>query len=81
MLLLSPQHAIPVSSELFMLVKLTTDVFSFRTLKLPCMQTWMVQEKLRESRYQIPWHTESSNNTSHPVPTDAPVGKVLVTTV
>ncbi|KAK8452186.1 hypothetical protein SEVIR_5G071300v4 [Setaria viridis] len=45
------------------------------------MQTWMVQEKLRESRYQItPWHTELSNNTSHPVPTDPPAGKVLVTT-
>jgi predicted nucleic acid-binding Zn-ribbon protein len=40
------------------------------------------EEKLRESRYQItPWHTELSNSTSHPVPTDPPAGKVLVTTV
>ncbi|PUZ57662.1 hypothetical protein GQ55_5G447600 [Panicum hallii var. hallii] len=39
------------------------------------------EEKLRESRYQItPWHTELSNSTSHPVPTDPPAGKVLVTT-
>ncbi|PUZ57659.1 hypothetical protein GQ55_5G447600 [Panicum hallii var. hallii] len=34
------------------------------------------EEKLRESRYQItPWHTELSNSTSHPVPTDPPAGK------
>ncbi|KAF8723972.1 hypothetical protein HU200_020975 [Digitaria exilis] len=44
-------------------------------------QLIVTEEKLRESQYQItPWHTESSNNTSHPVPTDAPAGKVLVTT-
>ena len=62
-----------------MLAELTADIFLNRTLMLPCMQTWMVQEKLRESQYQItPWHTELSNNTSHPVPTDPPAGKVMV---
>ncbi|TKW12995.1 hypothetical protein SEVIR_5G071300v4 [Setaria viridis] len=41
-------------------------------------QLIVIEEKLRESRYQItPWHTELSNNTSHPVPTDPPAGKVL----
>ncbi|CAL4977323.1 unnamed protein product [Urochloa decumbens] len=41
-------------------------------------QLIVAEEKLRESRYQItPWHTELSNNTSHPVPTDPPAGKVL----
>ncbi|KAK8452183.1 hypothetical protein SEVIR_5G071300v4 [Setaria viridis] len=39
-------------------------------------QLIVIEEKLRESRYQItPWHTELSNNTSHPVPTDPPAGK------
>jgi hypothetical protein len=57
-------------------------IFSYRTLNLPCMQTWMVQDRLRESRYQItPWHTELSNNTSNPVSTNPPAGKALVTTV
>ncbi|RLN21923.1 uncharacterized protein C2845_PM07G04180 [Panicum miliaceum] len=41
-------------------------------------QLIVTEEKLRESRYQItPWHNELSNNTSHPVPTDPPAGKVL----
>ncbi|CAL4957652.1 unnamed protein product [Urochloa decumbens] len=41
-------------------------------------QLIVAEEKLRESQYQItPWHTELSNNTSHPVPTHPPAGKVL----
>ncbi|XP_062191403.1 uncharacterized protein LOC133895251 isoform X2 [Phragmites australis] len=41
-------------------------------------QLFVTEEKLRESRYQItPWHTELSNNTSPPVPTDPPAGKAL----
>lgn len=44
-------------------------------------QLIVTEEKLRESRYQItPWHTELSNNTSHPVSADPPAGKALVTT-
>jgi len=44
-------------------------------------QLIVTEEKLRESRYQItPWHTELLNSTSHPVPTDPPAGKILVTT-
>ncbi|XP_039846778.1 uncharacterized protein LOC120706252 isoform X2 [Panicum virgatum] len=41
-------------------------------------QLIVTEEKLRESQYQItPWHTELSNSTSHPVPTDPPAGKVM----
>ncbi|KAL6626571.1 hypothetical protein ACP70R_030297 [Stipagrostis hirtigluma subsp. patula] len=44
-------------------------------------QLFVTEEKLRESRYQItPWHTELSNNTSPPVPSDPPSGKALATT-
>ncbi|CAO2204962.1 unnamed protein product [Urochloa humidicola] len=44
-------------------------------------QLIVAEEKLRESQYQItPWHTELSNNMSHPVSTDPPAGKVLATT-
>lgn len=71
-----------ISCELVMLSGLSTDNCSYRTLKLPYMQTWMVQDRLRESRYQLtPWHTELSNNTSAPISTDPPAGKALVTTV
>jgi hypothetical protein len=58
-------------------------IFSHRTLKLPCVQTWMVQEKLKESQYQItPWRVESSNNTSGPGQSPShPPGNPLVASV
>jgi hypothetical protein len=48
-----------------------------------CVQTWMVQEKLKESQYQItPWRVESSNNTSGPGQSPShPPGNALVASV